>query len=811
MFAPFRVILSLFLLALAGFFASVALFLGLYLYYAPTLPGVETLREVRLQTPLRILSADGLLIEEFAEERREPVALAEMPPLLLHAFIAAEDERFYRHQGVDPVGLARAGVNLFTTGERTQGGSTITMQLARNFFLTRDRTYERKIREIFLALKIERTLTKEEILELYLNKIYLGQRAYGVAAAAQVYFDRPLLELGLDQIAILAALPKAPSTTNPVTSPERALNRRNYVLRRMHELSLITESEWETAQAMPVSAQRHAPVTEVEAHWAAEAARQIIVNLYGEEAYTRGIQVYTTLDSQLQAAANQALRRGLLEYDRRHGYRGPELRLEAITIADPATRRDALRGIGGSGRTVFPAVVLAVSNEGIEVDAGVRGELTLTREPLAWALGRQARPQDRFQPGDIIRIRATEDGNGWRLGQKPDVTGALIAQDPSDGAIVAWAGGFDFFENRFDRALQAQRQPGSSFKSLFYALALEQGMTPSSTVIDAPIVIDDPAIGAEWRPENYTRRFDGPIPLREALASSRNLASIRLLNGLGIAHVHGNLTRFGLDPTQHPRNLSMALGTGSVTPTGLNNAYTVFASGGRLTTPWLISQIVDGDGTLLYQAATARSCAEPCNHPAGQHLTLATLHGPLQFAEPVPVFDPGIAWQMAEMLRGVVRSGTGRRAMELGREDLGGKTGTTNSYRDAWFAGFNGKLSATAWIGFDDNRELGRQESGGRAALPIWMYFMEQALQGIPNTFVARPDDLVEVAILPESGTRTTLNDPRGRREWVLPQQIPAAAAWSPPPPRESSRDSNNGDAPVQPGIPLESQPEFIF
>jgi penicillin-binding protein 1A len=797
-----RVLLSLFALAITAIAGGAALVLGLYLYFAPTLPDADSLREVRLQTPLRIHTSDERLIGEFAEQRREPVALRDMPERLVQAFIAAEDERFYRHRGVDPVGLLRAGINLFSTGERTQGGSTITMQVARNFFLTRERTYERKIREIFLALQIERQLSKDEILELYLNKIYLGQRAYGVAAAAQVYFDRPLSELELDQAAILAGLPKAPSTTNPVTSPERAQVRRNYVLRRMLELGMISGEEHRAAVARPVPSRLHVAATEVDAHWVAEAARQIVVNLWGEEAYTRGLRVYTTLETPLQETANAALREGLIAYDRRHGYRGPEMRLDEDLVGDPEARAETLRALGVSGRTLFPAVVIEAGSDGIRVDAGSLGEIDLARSALSLAVGGQARIGDRLRRGDVIRIEAV-DGGGWRLAQRPEVTGAVVAQSPEDGAILAIAGGFDFFENRFDRALQAQRQPGSAFKPLIYALALQEGMTPASTLVDAPLVFSDPALGAEWRPENYSRSFRGPTTMREALANSRNLASIRLLNGLGIDRVHQGLGQFGLNLAHHPRNLSMALGTGTVTPVELNNAYTLFASGGRLTTPWLIGRIEDGDGTLLYQAPTARTCPEPCSRPAGQHLQLATLHGPLQFAEPVPMLEPGVAWQMSEMLVGVVRNGTGRRAMELGRSDLGGKTGTTNSYRDAWFAGFNGEVVATAWIGFDDNRELGTQESGARAALPIWMGFMQRALAGRPEAPIRRPDDLVEVALLPETGQRTGIDDPRGRREWVLPAQIPESGGWTPP---------DNGDlGGAAPDRALETQPEFIF
>ena len=794
-----RIILSLLSLAVGAGMAAVAVFLGLYLYYAPGLPAVDSLRDVRLQTPLQIFTHDQRLIGEFAEQRREPTPIAEMPEQLLQAFVAAEDERFFRHRGVDPVGLLRAGINLFSTGERTQGGSTITMQLARNFFLTRERTYERKIREIFLALQIEQELSKEQILELYLNKIYLGQRAYGVSAAARVYFDRNLDELELDQMAILAALPKAPSTTNPVTSPERAQNRRNYVLRRMLELGLISPEEHASAVARPVLSRLHVSATEVDAHWVAEAARQVAVNVWGEEAYVRGLRVFTTIDAAAQEAANAALRDGLLEYDQRHGYRGPERSLDEAVWGDPEARQGALRSIGVSGRMLFPALVLEAGENSIVVDTAGLGERRLENDDLAWARPARTRVSDWLKPGDVVRIQPTT-GGGWRLSQVPAVAGALVAQAPDDGAILALAGGFDFFANRFDRALQAERQPGSAFKPLIYSLALQNGMTPASTLVDAPLVFSDPALGAEWRPENYSRSFRGATTMREALANSRNLASIRLLNSVGVNQTHDDLGRFGLNLAQHPRNLSMALGTGTLTPVELNNAYVVFANGGRLTTPWLIGRIEEVDGTLLYQAPTARTCPEPCTSPAGQNLQLATARGPLQYADPVPTLEPGVAWQMSQMLGGVIRSGTGRRAMELGRADLGGKTGTTNSYRDAWFAGFNAELAATAWIGFDDNREMGSRETGGRAALPIWMGFMQRVLAGTPEAPVPRPEDLVEIALLPDTGERTTDDDPRGRREWLLPEQIPERSTRVP-----SATDDDGA------GGRRDAQPEFIF
>lgn len=765
---------------------------ALYVHYAPTLPEAEAVREVRLQTPLQIRSADGRLMGEFAEERRIPLPIEAIPRQVRDAFIAAEDERFYEHPGVDIFGLARAALNVISTGgERTQGGSTITMQLARNLFLTRERTYERKLREIFLAIRLERELDKDKILELYLNKIYLGQRAYGIEAAARVYFGRSLAELRLDEIAILAALPKAPSTTNPISNPRRAEIRRNYVLGRMLETGAINEAEYEQARAQPVESERHAAATEVDAHWVAEIARQMVVNVWGDEAYRRGLRVHTTIDSRQQEAANRALRQGLLEYDERHGYRGPERRIPDATLADPDAREQVLSALRVHGRMLFPVVVLEKRANGVlRVDGGRIGELEVLPEDREWA----GPPE--LQPGDIIRVRPYKEGR-WRLAQKPEVTGAVIAQSPQDGAIQALAGGFDFFENHYDHATQAERQPGSAFKPLVYALALRDGYRPDSRVVDAPMVFDDPALGAEWRPQNYSRSFEGETTLREALASSRNLASIRLLNRLGSRQVHDQITRFGLDPENHPANLSMVLGTGTVTPLELNNAYGVFASGGERMTPWIVSRIETVDGELLYQAPTDRACPEPCNQPAGQNLELVANNRSLQYTDPVPVLDPGVAWQTSEMLRNVIQSGTGRRALALGRSDLGGKTGTTNDYRDAWFVGFNAELVATAWVGFDDNRELGRRETGSRAALPIWVRFMESVLDGRPEQPVERPEDLVRVAVLPNGQRAPSVDTPGASVQWLLPHQIPERGRVPP-------GTANNGET-------GSGQPELVF
>lgn len=737
-----RVLIGLMTLAFLALALTAGGALALYAYYAPTLPKAAELREVELQTPLRIFTSDGRLIGEYAEQRRTPVAIEDIPERLKQAFIAAEDERFYLHPGIDPVGLTRAALNLASTGERSQGGSTITMQVARNFFLTRERTFDRKLREIVLAVQIERELSKDEILELYLNKIYLGHRAYGVAAAAEVYWGLALDELTLDQMAILAALPKAPSVSNPVTNPERAKIRRDYVLRRMLEIGFVGRDEFEAARSAPVVARLHVGSVEISAHWAAETARQVTLNAFGERAHLNGYRVFTTIDSRLQPLANRAVQRGILAYERRHGFRPTGDRIDDTVLDDDDALTDALRSRGRIGGFLLPAVVEGTDGDALRVRLWRNDELravTLPASATRWA----GAAVNRMTRGELVWLEPLPD-DGWALAQAPTVSGALVVQDPATGALLAWSSGFDFFSNRFDHVRQAQRQPGSAFKTFIYATALEQGWTPDSTINDAPMVFADPALGAEWRPENYTREFYGPTTLRAALAASRNLASIRLLNEIGVATVLDRLpSAYGLDPAAHPRNLSLTLGTGSTPPLALNNAYATFANGGRRVHPWLIQRIERANGEVIYEAPAPGYCAEPCR-PAGQELAVNLSDGSLRWIEPEPILDPGVAWQTSDMLRAVITSGTARAAADLGRSDLAGKTGTTNEYRDAWFAGFNGSLVATAWMGFDNNDPLGRGESGGRAALPIWIDFMREALRDQPEAHIPRPDNLIE-------------------------------------------------------------------
>lgn len=771
----------------------------------PGLPPIDSLRDVQLQVPLHVYTRDGGLIAEFGEKRRAPVTYAQIPPLLVKAFVAAEDDRFFQHPGVDWQGIVRAAVNLALTGEKTQGGSTITMQVARNFFLSREKSYVRKLNEIFLALKIEQELSKEEILELYLNKIYLGQRAYGVGAAAQVYYGVDVGELDLAQMAMIAGLPKAPSTTNPVSNLQRALQRREYVLHRMLELGFIENAAYQRASTATSTASLHAADIDVDAPYVAEAVRREIIDRYGEPAYEAGYRVFTTVRDRHQAAANAALRKALLDYDERHGYRGAERHFDLDPARSSPERWATL--LGGFDRIadLRPALVLQVSEQGASAFLGTDGTVEIPWSGLQWARKyisenqRGAAPKaaaEILQPGDVIRVRQDAEG-AWRLSQLPVVEGALVSMRPDDGAVLALVGGFDFARSKFNRALQAQRQPGSSFKPFIYSAALENGFTAASMVNDAPVVFDDPGVEDIWRPENYTGKYYGPTRLREALTHSRNLVSIRLLHAMGVEPVVAHLAHFGFDAAALPHSLSLALGTGAMTPHQLASAYCVFANGGFRVTPYLIDRIESLDGKVLFQATPPTVCRE-CeqaqesetpdalagaavqprsdpdgsapqdSHAAAVAAATAAVTGTAAtpVPEPAPAAPPGPGglpvapravnaeniWIVNSMTRDVIRFGTGRRALELNRSDISGKTGTTNDQRDAWFAGYNPTIAAVAWVGFDKFGPLGGLETGSRAALPMWIDFMRVALEGVPEWILPRPPGLVNVRIDPASG-----------------------------------------------------------
>ncbi|WP_266324939.1 penicillin-binding protein 1A [Methylophaga sp. OBS4] len=688
---------------------------------------------------------------EFGEKRRIPVEYQDIPQSMIEAFLAAEDDRFYQHPGVDYQGILRAVYSLLTTGSKTQGGSTITMQVARNFFLSKEKTYLRKINEIILALEMEQVLSKEEILTLYLNKIYLGNRAYGVGAAANVYYGRPLSELTLAEMAMIAGLPKAPSKFNPIINPERAMIRRNYVLHRMWEVGYINEKQYIEASQAPVSALYHGPEIEVYAPYVAEMVRTKLIEDFGEDAYTNGFNVYTTIRAEHQRTANQSLQTALLAYDRRHGYRGP---VENIKVDENSSEEilEELLGKFDAIGPLKPAIVTDVSKDSASVYIKKHGFVTLSLASMKWAQkqlstnSRGAVPKqaaDVVKTGDVIRVEKLTADN-WQLAQLPQAEGALIAVAPYDGAVTALNGGFEFFQNKFNRVTQSRRQPGSGFKPFIYSAALEKGYTPASIINDAPVVFDDPGLENVWRPENYSGQFYGPTRLREALIHSRNLVSIRLLRDIGAKYAVDYAQKFGFDPNQLHSNLSLALGSGSAAPWDMARAYSALANGGYRIEPYLVQRVVDANGNTLMQAQPHTVC-ETCL-PDEVDLDSAA------FKPAQRIMTPQNNYIMNSLLRDVVRYGTGRKAMSLGRNDLAGKTGTTNDQVDAWFNGFHPELVAISWVGFDTPRSLGHYETGGRAALPMWIDFMKEALKGLPEESLEPPVDMVTVRIDPATG-----------------------------------------------------------
>ena len=761
---------------------------GVYWVLAPQLPSIDSLSDAQLHVPLQVYTADHKLIAEFGEKRRVPVTVAQVPKPMIQAVLAAEDERFYEHPGVDWQGITRAVAHVIRTGEKGPGGSTITMQVARNFFLGREKTYARKLNEILLALKIERELSKDQILELYLNKIFLGNRAYGVGAASQVYYGKPLVELSLAQTAMVAGLPKAPSRFNPIVNPERAVERRNYVLGRMRELSFIAEDAYQTALNAPVTARIHGQRTEVEGSYVAEMVRAWMEERYGEQAYTDGFKVYTTVQAKLQQAATQALRDALIAYDKRHGYRGAEQ-----NGAPPASEAEAVamlaqqQVLGG----LIPAVVLEVGEKSARVHVRDVGETELEWEGLKWARRHidenrmRAYPKqasDVLAPGDLIRVRQvsvstkeskqknkpapeTNERKIWQIAQLPAVEGALVSLGADDARVLALVGGFDFFHSKFNRATQAERQPGSSFKPFIYSGALEFGFNPASIINDAPVVFDDASLEDAWRPENYSGKFFGPTRFREALYKSRNLVSIRLMRSMGIDFAAEYALRFGFDPERIPRNLSLSLGTATVKPVELAAAYAVLANGGYRVEPYIVARVEDYNGQEIYAADPIVAC-EPCLQEIVDRGRSAKR-----------VISAENAWLMNSIMGDVIRRGTGTRAKVLKRGDLAGKTGTTNEQRDAWFSGFNRRVVATAWVGFDKLAPLGRAETGGRAALPMWIDYMRVALEGTQEESLSQPPGVVSRRINARTGKPTSAGDPDSMFEYFQAANAPNVAA----------------------------------
>lgn len=761
---------------------------ALYLYLSPKLPSVEVLRTAKFQTPMRLYSQDLKLIGEYGEQRRQPIEFQDIPPLFIKALLAAEDDQFYSHIGINPNSLVRAALELIRTGSIQSGGSTITMQVARNFFLTKEQTFVRKFNEILLALRIEGHLRKDAILTLYCNKIFLGNRAYGIAAAAEVYFGKPLAELTLPELAMIAGLPKAPSAFNPASNPERARERRDWILGRMLHLGDIDLNTYQTAVATPVSTHIYQTHLDFPAPYVAEMARRELFARYGENAYTDGLRVITTIRSDWQQAADRAVVEGLAEYDRRHGWRDAEAH---IADADRwQARLHAVPVIQG----LVPAVVTDVKPAGIQVMLGKDARLDLTEKSGLAGMKRRldqarfSRPvadySQVFKTGDVIRLRRV--GKQWELAQLPEAQAGLVALDPADGAIRSLVGGFDFSASSFNRVTQARRQPGSSFKPFIYASALEHGFTAASVFNDAPIVFNDPDQKEPWRPENDNGEYYGPLRLREALYLSRNMVSIRVLQAVGIHDAIASLTRFGFEPADLVPNLSLALGTPAFTPLQMATAYAIFANGGYRVAPYLIARIEDANGKPLFVANPERVCPD-CGASGAADAN----------ESPVAprVMDARVAYIMDSMLKDVIRRGTGTRALQMKRADIAGKTGTTNGPRDAWFSGYSPALVTSVWFGFDDNRVLGANEYGSTAALPIWMAFMGVALAGTADAPRPRPPGILTVRIDPETGLRAVPDGRAFEEELFLQEAVPSAFAPGPGLP-DSGR---SGEAPRLP------------
>lgn len=788
-------------LAFGAFFALLTVavlgLFALYAYYSPQLPDEAELRKIDIQVPLRIYTRDSELVAEYGERRSRPVTLDEVPKQLSQAFLDIEDARFYDHNGVDLKGVARALRSVVSTGSASQGASTITMQLARNAFLDSGKNVERKLKETLLAMKMEQTLSKQQILELYLNKIYLGNRAYGIASAAETYYGKALHELTLAQCAMIAGLPKAPSRYNPLANPERAMIRRNYILKRMLELKHISQAEYDIAVNEPNTAQQHKTEIETDAPYLAEMVRAEIVRRFGEaNAYAQGFHVYTTLDSKRQAEAAESLRNALLSYDRRHGYRGAEDKVSLGELKNEDEMRDKLFNYPVYG-DLYPALVLNASADSAELLVG-EGKVTLGLDAVKWA--RPFKSEDRrgaaprrvnevLAAGEIVRLRQTDkEKNTWVLSQVPAVGGALVSLDPADGAVRAVMGGFDFYHSKFNRATQALRQPGSSFKPVVYAAALAKGFTPTSIVNDAPITIP----GSNWKPENFGGKYIGPTTLREALAKSRNLVSIRLLRSIGINYAVEFATRFGFLKENLPPNLTLALGTGMTTPMEMATAYAAFANGGFKVNAYFITRIEDRNHNLLFEETPAKVCGDDvatCAAPAQPDKaaaedkpdknkdkadaqqadkkaaeksdkpiweTEAVNNTPAAGGQPAAqrILDRRTHYQIVKMMQGVTQFGTAARASRsLNRKDIAGKTGTTNDQKDAWFCGFTPDVVSIAWVGFDDMSKLGEGETATNVALPMWIDFMHRVLEGTPSKEWERPVDLKEADLGEDSKT----------------------------------------------------------
>ncbi|GIZ53424.1 penicillin-binding protein 1A [Noviherbaspirillum aridicola] len=717
----FGAVAGVFGLALAG---VLTIAFALALAY-PNLPALDSLTDYRPKIPLRIFSADNVLIGEFGEERRNLVRIKDVPDIMKKAVLAIEDDRFYDHSGVDYFGIARAALHNLTSNTR-QGASTITQQVARNFFLSSEQTFKRKVYEILLAWKIEQNLSKDQILEVYMNQIYLGQRAYGFASAAQIYFGKKLSDITIAEAAMLAGLPKAPSAYNPVANPKRARARQQYILERMAGLGYITQDEYEQARNQVLKVKTDSSEFGIHAEYVAEMVRQMVYEQFKEETYTRGLNVYTTITKADQDAAYLALRRGVMDYEKRHGYRGPEGFMEI-----PQSKEDADTAIEQElaehpdSDDLVAAVVLHATPKLVRAMLSSGEEIEITGPGLSFAtnlLSDKAPPGKRVRRGAIIRV--TLENKVWTITQMPEVQSAFVAANTEDGAIRALVGGFDFNRNKFNHVTQAWRQPGSSFKPFIYSAALEKGLSPATLIADAPISFDAGQTGGQpWEPKNYDGKYEGPMTMRKGLTKSKNMVSIRVLHKIGAKYGQEYATRFGFEADKNPAYLTLALGAGAVTPLQVAGGYAVFANGGFRINPYIISRITDSSGRLLSQVTPERA-GDEANR----------------------VIDARNAFLMDSMLKDVVKFGTATRALVLKRSDIAGKTGTTNDSFDAWFAGYTPKLVGVAWMGFDQPKNLGNKETGGGLALPIWISYMQKALKDVPIEERPMPPGVIQVA-----------------------------------------------------------------
>jgi penicillin-binding protein 1A len=801
-------------------FGSMVLVAGVLYIYAvlvPALPSIDHLEDTQYQVPLRIYDRNEVLLAEFGEHRRIPVRFKKIPRYLVDAVVSVEDDQFWNHAGVDLYALMAAVYEVVTTGRKTRGGSTITMQVARNFFLSPEQTYTRKINEILLALKIERELSKEKIIELYLNKIFLGHRAYGISAASQVYYDKKLVDLTLAQAAMIAGLPKAPSKYNPISNPERALIRRNYILGRMRILDYVTEEDFQLALNEPISAELHKTRTIAEAGYVSEQVRAQLFKEYGEDIYSAGLKVYTTIDGELQGVANRALRRALLDYDRRHGYRGVVDKIDMTLLINDPFDEDLVTDnrVGGLRKGLVTAITEAQTGSAADGSDALVASATLLissfeyiqvpfKDGIDWAapfvdvdnMGpKPVKVGDVLAVGDVVWLENRD--SKWLLADVPGVEGALVSLDPSNGGIQAMVGGFDYFKNKFNRATQARRQPGSNFKPFIYSAALEKGYTPATIINDAPVVFDDDSLEATWRPENYSGKFYGPTRMREALIKSRNLVSIRILQSIGMRYAINYIQRFGFEREHMPYDLSLALGSGTFSPLQVARGYAVFSNGGYLIDPYLIERVESGNGEVIYQSRPQTVCqgcesedleALTASEAAAESASSSSSETAEQGEEPASVsvdsaaessgtgadaseidedtgpryaprvITPQNAYIMRSIMREVVQRGTAVRAKALKRKDIAGKTGTTNDQIDAWFSGYNDQVVTTTWVGFDNQRSMGRRETGGRASLPMWINYMRVALDGMPENLQEQPQGLVTVRIDAKTGKRADIN-----------------------------------------------------